>query len=135
MARAEGAAAGARSSRDPRIHVYLWGAPGMPAGRRRGAAEKGLLPFGIRGSCLEVVHVGVRTCAGGGQGEGRRWKGRRPRARFCLPRQMASAALLRRAVLRAWRRPWPLPAFPLCWGSRWSGALPPASTGRRFSGQ
>lgn len=37
----------------------------MPSGKEEGAAEKGLLPFGIPGSCLELVHMGVRTCARG----------------------------------------------------------------------
>ncbi|XP_059539483.1 ras association domain-containing protein 3 isoform X2 [Myotis daubentonii] len=44
----------------------------MLAGWEEGAAGKWLLPFRIPGFCLEFVLVGVRACAGGARGQGRR---------------------------------------------------------------
>lgn len=107
-----------------------------PRGRRRGGGREGASAFwdpGVVPGGRARGRAGVR---GGSRREVRRWKGGRPRARSCLPRQMASAALLRAAgcgtaLLRAWRRPRPLPAFPLRPGSRWSGSWlqPPLGVG------
>lgn len=63
-----------------------------------GAVEKGLLPLGIPGSCLELVHMGARACARGGRlGLGEEEAGRETGAGSCLPRRLASVAQLRAA--------------------------------------